>query len=127
MGEPRVPVHLNYGDGKGEWVAWKQSDVDTLVRQVEEGKRKRAEEMPDDAAALYAVFRGFLRLKELGWKNPIYAPKDGTPLQLLEPDSTGIHEGYRDAKGRFWITDTDVWPSRPMLYRLATTEPEGTP
>jgi hypothetical protein len=101
-------------------------DPVALIRAADEAKAKRAEEMPDEHTAIGVMFGAWLRLKELGWRDATYAPTDHSPLQLIEAGSTGIHEGYRDAERRFWITDDDTWPSRPVLWRPAE-RPEGTP
>ena len=53
--------------------------------------KKRAEDMPDEKAAVAALFDAWLRLKELGWKEAEYCPKNGTPFLSIEPGSTGFH------------------------------------
>lgn len=45
----------------------------------------------------------------------------GPALLLIEPGSTGIHEGWRDQDG-FWVADkkgkaVDIYPSDPILYK----------
>jgi hypothetical protein len=82
-------------------------------------QKARAERMPDDATAVRAITDGVHRLHELGWRDAMYAPKDGSPLRLIEAGSSGIHQGYRDAEGRFWIDDGDTWPSQPILWKPA--------
>ena len=88
-------------------------------------KAERAQRLPDVAACLCAIRDGHARLIELGWRDASYAPADSSPLHLIEAGSTGIHDGYRDAERRFWITgDGDLWPSRPILFRPTTPSPE---
>lgn len=123
MTEPTRRVHVNRGKDGCSWEDWPESSVRALIDGANAARAKRAEDMPDDSAALGAMFQAHQRLKEMGWRDAIYAPKDGSPLELVEPGSTGIHAGYRDAEGRFWIVDDDVWPSRPTLFR----QPGATP
>ena len=85
-------------------------------------QNKRAEILPDERACTGVIFDGFQRLKELGWREPMYAPKGGIALEVIEAGSTGIHFATRDEEGRFWIHDDDSWPSRPILFRLKATQ-----
>ena len=76
--------------------------MDGLVKdfmvQIEEAKRKRAELMPTEKEALLLAFEAWKRLKELGWKEAIYCPKDGTVFSAIEAG--------------------DMWPSHPILFKL---------
>lgn len=86
----------------------------------ERAKRQQAERVakyPDEESAIRAMFDGYTRLKEMGWCDASYAPTDGSPLQVIEVGSTGIHEATRDSERRFWIHDGDTWPSTPCLFR----------
>jgi hypothetical protein len=89
---------------------------EAMLAAAREARAARAEEMPDEAAALKVLHRAFTRLKELGWREANYAPT-GTRLLLVEAGSTGVHRGDRDTERRFWIHDQDTWPSRPILYK----------
>lgn len=65
-----------------------------------------------------AVFSAYDALRNKGWQEVTYAPKD-TQLWLIEAGSTGFHSGYRDADGSFWVVDRmDTWPSYPILFKL---------
>lgn len=78
----------------------------------------RADQMPDEAAALRVMHEAYRRLQELGWREAIYAPV-GKLVDVIEAGSTGIHQADKDELGRFWVFDNgDVWPSRPILFRL---------
>lgn len=93
------------------------------IRQAAEAARiKRAETMFDDRAALLALHEAHTRLKELGWREAIYCPKDGTHFQVIEAGSTGIHDCVYIGE---WPTgswaiceDGDMCPSHPILFRL---------
>lgn len=80
-----------------------------------QAKAERNARLPDEQSCIVAIHDGFTRLKDFGWRDPVYAPKHA-PLDLIEAGSTGIHHGYRDDIG-FWIQDDDTWPSRPTLAR----------
>jgi len=90
---------------------------DRLEAALKHREAVDVEDIPDEKAALYVMFRGFDRLRKLGWREVTYCPRDGKTVELIEPGSTGIHRGYRDEKGAFWVVDDDVWPSRPCLWR----------
>lgn len=55
--------------------------------------RERKERMPDEKSAINALFDAWLRLKDFGWKEPMYCPKDGKHFHIIELGSTGIFEG----------------------------------
>jgi hypothetical protein len=91
-------------------------DGEAMLAAAREARAARAEEMPDETAALKVLHRAFTRLKELGWREANYAPV-GRPLLLIEAGSTGVHQGDRDAERRFWIHDQDTWPFKPILFK----------
>lgn len=91
------------------------------MAQVEAATQRRAELMPDEPAAIRMMFEAHQRLKELGWNDAIYCPKDGSEFDVIEPGSTGIHRCHYHGEwptGKWYIAaDGDLWPSRPVLYR----------
>lgn len=98
-----------------------RAEADALWEAAEAAKRKRSEDMPNEQAAINAMWEAHQRLKELGWSDAIYCPKDGSHFKVIEPGSTGIHDGAYEGewpKGSWWVYDGDVWPSRPVLFRL---------
>lgn len=97
-----------------EMVAW--------LAAIDAKKAKRAADMPTEQSAVDAMFEAWLRLKELGWREAIYCPKDGSEFHCVEPGSTGIHVGVYSGewpKGSWWVIceDGDMCPSRPTLWR----------
>ncbi len=103
-----------------------------LWDSAEAAKAKRLADMPTEQDALRQLWAAQERLKELGWQDPIYAPKDGSPLDIIELGSTGVHRGYYEGEwptGSWWIVDGDIWPSRPALARAAApdTPSQGHP
>lgn len=101
-------------------------NANKLWEEVERRERQRATAMPDERAALRAMFDAYQRLKELGWKEAIYCPKDGTVFDSIAAGSTGIYPCHYDGewpKG-IWLTHEagDLWPSYPILFRLRKGE-----
>lgn len=61
----------------------------------------------------------FQQMKSEGWKLPNDAKWDSkVKLQIIEIGSTGIHHGWRDEDGEFYVSDeTDVCHSYPAFVR----------
>ena len=80
--------------------------------------------LPTDTteSALLVLQQGYQRLKDLGWKEIEFCPKDGTVFEVIEVGSTGVHKCHYQGewpRGHWWIHDRNhLWPSRPSLYRL---------
>ena len=90
-----------------------------LWASAEAAQARRAEQMPDEQAAIRAMFEAWQRLKELGWREAMYCPKDGSYFDVIEPGSTVIHRCNYYGEwptGSYWI-DGDS-PSHPVLFRL---------
>lgn len=113
--------HKTFHDGHHEPL--RQSEAAALIAATDEAKARRAQQMPDERSAILALFEAWLRLKELGWKEAQYCPKDGSLFDAIEAGSTGIHRCRYDGKwpdGHWWIVgDDDLYPSRPILFRSA--------
>ena len=95
-----------------------------LWDKAEAAQAKRQQDMPKETHAILIMFEAYQRLMELGWKQAIYCPKDGTVFEVIEAGSTGIFDCHYDGewpKGIWWTHDGgDLWPSRPILFRLKT-------
>lgn len=97
-----------------------EDKLNEMLAEIDEQKASRAIKMPDEKAALLQMFEAHQRLQELGWKNAVYCPKDGSMFSAIEAGSTGIHQcNYTGEwpKGSWWLYDGDMWPSRPILWR----------
>jgi hypothetical protein len=77
--------------------------------------------MPDEKTALRMLTDAFHRLKELGWKEAMYCPKDASEFLAIEAGSSGIHNCRYEGEwpsGHYWIlADGDAWPSQPILFK----------
>lgn len=98
---------------------------DKLWRSAQRAKRRREKQMPDERAAIAALFDAWVRLKDLGWREAEYCPKDGTVFDAIEVGSIGIHACHYQGTwptGTWWVSDgNDLWPASPCLFRLQET------
>jgi hypothetical protein len=80
----------------------------------------RANLMPTQYDALAIMCQAHERLRDLGWREGMYAPKDGTTFETVQAGSTGVHDCYYSPDGYWNFIDNDVYPSKsaPLLYRL---------
>ncbi len=92
-----------------------------IFAEFEHAKKRRAIDMPTERDALEVMQRAWQRLKDLGWAEAMYCPKDGSTFQAIEAGSTGTHVCHYEGdwpKGVWWVHDTsDLWPSRPILWK----------
>lgn len=106
----------------GSHIPLSQEEAEALWHAARSGKASRAQNMPDQDSALSAMFDAWQRLKELGWRDAIYCPKDGSEFEVIEAGSTGVHRCLYQGEwpsGSWLISgDGDLWPSRPILFRL---------
>lgn len=97
-------------------------EADALFERANQLKAERAAKMPDEQAAINTLFEAWQRLKELGWNDGCYCPKDGTLFLSIELGSTGIFDC--DCTGDWpnctWTTyDRDAYPSSqaPLMWK----------
>lgn len=100
-----------------------KSEADAILAKSDRRTAERAERMPDERSAINAMFDAWLRLKELGWREAKYCPKDGTSFDVIEPGSTGIHPCHYSGRwptGYFMVgADIDEYgPGQPVLFKL---------
>jgi len=101
-----------------------RAEGDTLMVAIERRQKEREERMPDEKSAIDALFEAWLRLKELGWSEPQYCPKDGTRFNVIELGSTGIFDCSYNGEwpgGLYMVEDQhDVYPTSMgiAMYRL---------
>ncbi len=92
-----------------------RSEGEALWQSAKEAERLRAERMPDEHAAIRALWDAHQRLKEMGWKEPCYCPKDGTRFKVIELGSTGIFDCHYQGEwkdGLYMVSDGhDLYPT----------------
>lgn len=103
-----------------------ETEAKELMAQIEAAEAKRNELMPDEDAAIRMMMDAHTRLKDFGWSDAIYCPKDGSVFKVLEPGSTGKHDCIYQGdwpNGSWWIVeDGDMCPSRPVLFKVPNAE-----
>lgn len=103
------------------------SDAQQCVDAVEE--MTRAFLMPKEQDAINLLWEAWQRLRELGWREARYCPKDGQSFQVIEPGSTGIFEAHYEGKwpdGHYMARDGgDSCPSDPILYKPNAKKARG--
>lgn len=92
-----------------------------IFTAIKECKALRADEMPDEHAALRVMMLAYERLRALGWRSADYAPV-GVRVETISAGSTGIHWGAKSERPGgghwWWIEDGgDLWPGHPVLFR----------
>jgi len=116
----KIVGHKTMADGSHQPLY--ESEAKEILERCDAEKAKRAADMPTEQDAINEMWRAFQRLRELGWREAIYCPKDGSAFKVIEPGSTCIHDcSYMGEwpKGSWWIHDDgDMWPSRPCLFKL---------
>lgn len=94
----------------------------------EDKSAARAQSMPTEKDAIRAMYEAWTRLKELGWREGEYMPKDGKRYAGIQSGSTGIHAFTArplEAGGTMYeVYDGDIWPTRtpPVVFRPWKTE-----
>jgi hypothetical protein len=98
-----------------------REEIKRALNEAAAAKIARLKHMPTEADALWVLFEAYQRLKELGWNDAVYCPKDGSSFDAIEAGSTGVFRCHYEGKwptGSWWAEDGgDFWPSRPILYR----------
>jgi len=111
--------HMTLADGSH--VPLSAEGAKALWDECDRLKKKREADMPTERDALQVMGQAYQRLKELGWSEAMYCPKDGSLFEVIEAGSTGIHKCHYEGewpKGSWWVhADGDLWPSDPILYR----------
>lgn len=112
--------HKTLSDGSHEPL--RRDEAEAIWEHAEAERLKREADMPDELSAIKVLWSAYQRLKELGWNDAIYCPKDGSGFHAIEPGSTGIFDCHYSGEwptGAWWCEDGgDLWPSRPCLFKL---------
>lgn len=99
----------------------------TMLHTSLHAERDHAAQMPTAEAALLSMLHAYSRLRTLGWRPAMYAPKDGTPFQAIEAGSCGIFRTWYSDNGRYcWAEDGgEIYPAHPILFRSMPKGEEG--
>lgn len=100
----------------------RRDEADAILAHADAAKAKREADMPDERSAIEAMWSAFQRLRELGWREAMYCPKDGSNFLVIEAGSTGIHPAFYSGE---WptghtMTGEGEWcgPGHPILFKL---------
>jgi len=118
MGPDDIVGHKTLKDGTHEPL--RRAEAEALLAACDQARRDRAALMPDERAAIDMLQHAFERLRELGWREAMYCPKDGRVFNAIEAGSSGIHRCHYQGEwpsGHYLISDGDLWPSHPILFK----------
>lgn len=132
-GGEEIVGHKTFNDGHGGFrhEPLTRAEADALIAHCKSEDERRKALMPDERSAIRMMMDAHTRLTDIGWKDVIYCPKDGTVFEVIEPGSIGIFKCQYEGewpKGTWWILgDGDMFPARPVLFRpiVAATSGEG--
>jgi hypothetical protein len=72
------------------------------------------------------IRRAWDRLQDLGWKDIVYCPKDGTPFEVICAGDLEVRDAFYAGD---WPTGTwfvlcegDAYPDMPLCFRLKSGE-----
>lgn len=112
--------HLTMADGSRKILT--SDEAKALHEELVAARAATEAKLPDEKTTLHAMNEAFHRLRDFGWSEAVYCPKDGSEFEAIEAGSTGIHRCIYMGEwpnGSWWIVgDGDMSPSRPVLYRL---------
>lgn len=109
----------------------RKDEADAIWAACDVEDAARAERMPDEKSAIKMLFDAWYRLKQFGWREAQYCPKDGTPFDIIEAGSTGIFDAiYSGSWPEGYIVSHDgidsyCWrPGGVILFRPKTGSTE---
>lgn len=94
---------------------------------MEASRVRRGQEMLTAADALRAICVAVARLRDLGWQEAVYCPKDGSVFLVCEAGSTGVFDCYYYGDwpdGYFMVMDErDEYPTSfpPLMWKKKPT------
>ena len=102
-------------DFDGNRRALSEEEARNIWYDCDRAAAERINDMPDFDKAIDALHSAKTRLRELGWKDAIYCPKDGRTIAVIEYGSTGI----------FAASYSGEWPDGYLLYQDCVGHPKG--
>jgi hypothetical protein len=114
--------HMTMADGSH--VPLTADDAKALWEATEQARKKTEADYPDEQTTLREMCRAHHRMKDFGWREGIYRPKDGSEFEIIEAGSTGIFRCRYDDHwpDGMWLTfaEGEVYPSSrpPLMFRL---------
>ena len=78
----------------GSHVALSADEAKALWERIENEKNERASKLPDSLACLSAISQAKNRMRELGWREGVYCPRNGETFAVSQIGSTGMWSGH---------------------------------
>lgn len=88
-------------------------EAKAIWQQIEASTKERAEKMPDAESALRSMISAEERLKELGWRDARYCPRDESEFAVCEIGSTGMWKAFYSGE---FITYADCVSKGNRMY-----------
>lgn len=83
----------------GKRVALTPEQAKAMWQQIEHEDAKRALALPSSLDCLKAMCSAEGRMKQLGWRDGRYCPRDGSAFAVCQVGSTGMWRGYWSDNG----------------------------
>lgn len=83
-------------------------EADAIMDRVRADDARRRKAIPDAISALATMMDAWVRLKDEGWREGIYCPKDGSEFAAIQLGSSGIFAAHYSGewpKGHVIISD----------------------
>lgn len=94
--------------------------IHQILREAEEQKAERAEQLPTEQDCIRMMVQCRLRLIDLGWREGMFAPRDGTEFEAINAGYRGPTICTHLGSGFFVADGGDWWPvPRPIVFRAA--------
>ena len=94
-------------------------DVHEILRQADEQRQARAEQLPTEQDCIRLMVQCRLRLEELDWRSIDYAPKQkGKPIDAIVPGWPGVKECHWLGSSWFAAEAGDLWPVEPAWFKV---------
>ena len=103
--------------------------MEDILQRVSAAQEMRADAMPTAVYALMVMAEAKKRLEDLGFRDAVYCPKDGSTFDAVEAGCTAVLTcSYLGdwPKGSWFAHEAgDLWPCRPVLFRPSTAVHDG--
>lgn len=87
----------------GKRIAITPEQAKAMWEDCERADAERQKQFPDTLSCLQAMSSAAERLRQLGWRNGRYCPRDGTSFAVCQVGSTGMWKGL-------WTNDSGKGP-----------------
>lgn len=105
---------MRMADGSRKAMTAEEAKV--LWDAIKTTQKNRAEHLPDARSCLTALYSAKERLRELGWRESTYCPRDGSVFAVCEIGSTGMWTAFF-ADPYIQYADCVSSPGRAMFFK----------